>query len=659
LPAVEFLPDQKTFEAPPGTPLVKVAQQAGVDIELPCGGDGSCGRCIVRASGGAVETESLGRIPSSALASGYVLACRTRICADTVTVELPDKVQANGQFADNEARALVDPALMPKADDIDPLVRKLYLKVAPPQLEDGLSDIDRLLAALRRDRNSDEVSCRLSAARSAATALREEDGRVTATVISAAGGLNVSNLEAGDTTSRHYGVAVDIGTTSVAVQLVYLPTGAVLATESDYNAQISCGVDVISRISYAAKPARLEELQTRVLETVNCLVCKAAFRRGVNPGEICHAAVAGNTVMTHLLLGLPPEQIRLEPYTPTVLQLPILSAGEVGLGICTDAPVELAPCVGSYVGGDITAGLLCTNIATETHAVNLFIDIGTNGEIVVGNTDFLMSCACSAGPAFEGGGIECGVRAAAGAIEGVTVDPETAAPTCSTIGDMRPSGICGSGMIDLLASLLRSGWIDRRGELDRSRPSPHIELKGKRARYTLVPAAESATGKPIAISETEIENVIRAKAAIYSAAALMLERVGLGFGDLDQIYIAGSFGRFLDLEPAMLIGMVPEVACEKYRYLGNASLTGSYMALVSRRHRRRQIEIAQRMTNIELSTDPEYMDQYTAALFLPHTDLGRFPGVAKELKQGETRTDRLKCMTSGARGPAGNPCAAR
>ena len=491
---------------------------------------------------------------------------------------------------------------------------------------------------MRRDRPTDEVFCTLTAARSTASALREEQGRVTVTVLPTNGDLRVLDIEAGDTTARHYGVAIDVGTTSIAAQLVYLPTGAVLATESDYNAQISCGVDVISRINFAAKPAGLEELRRRVLKTINRLVCKVAFRRGVNPGEICHAAVAGNTVMTHLLLGLQPEHLRLEPYTPTVLQPPDLCAGDVGLGILASAPLELAPCVGSYVGGDITAGLLCTDLAIDKHAVNLFVDIGTNGEIVIGNTDFLMSCACSAGPAFEGGGIECGVRAAAGAIERVAVDLDTAAPTCSIIGDKKPLGICGSGMIDLLANLLRTGWINRRGELDRSRRSAHIVLNGRRARYLLVPDADSADGKPISVAETEIENVIRAKAAVFSAAALMLDRVGLGFGDLDTVYIAGSFGRFLDVRQAVFIGMVPDISHDRYQFLGNSSLTGSYMTLVSREHRRRQLETAGRMTNIELSTEPEYMDRYTAALFLPHTDLGLFPSFKVETVPGTAET---------------------
>lgn len=628
MPTIEFLPAHTEVEAPPGTPLVAAARTAGIDLELPCGGDGSCGRCIVRTTGGEVLTESRGRVPASAVASGYVLACQTRVHDGAITVELPDRARADGQFADDEeARLLVDTTLLPRADDLEALVEKWSLRVAPPHLEDGLSDVDRLTASIRAARSVDSVSCTLSAARTAAAALREEDGLVTVTVLTDDGGVRVLDIEPGDTTSRHYGVAVDIGTTSVAVQLVYLPTGAVLTTESDANDQIPCGGDVISRINYASRPEGLIELQRRVLDTVNRLICRAAFGRGINPGEICHAAISGNTVMTHLLLGLPPEQIRLAPYTPTVLQPPTVTAAELGLAIGAEAPVEFAPCVGSYVGGDITAGLLCTDLAREQHGISLLIDIGTNGEIVVGNTDFLMSCACSAGPAFEGGGIECGMRACAGAIEEVAVDRETARPICSTIGDKPPLGICGSGIVDVLANLLRTGWIDRKGQLDRSRRSEFIDLGDKRARYLLVSAADSGTGKPIAISENEIENVIRAKAAIYSASALMLRRVGLGFESLDRVYIAGNFGRFLAIEQAIVIGMIPDLPLERYRYLGNASLTGSYMTLVSRAHRRLQLAIAGRMTNIELSTEPEYMDQYTAALFLPHTELALFPTV--------------------------------
>jgi uncharacterized 2Fe-2S/4Fe-4S cluster protein (DUF4445 family) len=615
-----------TVEAAAGLDLLEATRRAGVEVETPCGGEGTCGRCFVRVLEGDVASDSVGRLPAPALAAGYVLGCRTRLVSPRVIIEVPEHLKPHeGQFAEDDAERLVDPELLPTPEELSPLVRKAAIRVPAPQLEDGLSDLDRLSRAAAGELATPLAGCSLSALRSMAEALRAEDGLATLTVRAAERGQHVVAVEAGDTTDRHYGVAVDLGTTSVAVQLVDLTTGTVLATRSDYNAQIPLGVDVISRINTAARPGRLEELRTRALQTINELVNQVAFGSGVNPTEIHAATISGNTVMTHLLLGLPPEQIRLEPYTPTVRELPELAAGELGLGIFPDAPVHLSPCVGSYVGGDITAGLLCSTLTRDTHGVGLFIDIGTNGELVVGNAEFLMACACSAGPAFEGGGIRCGTRAATGAIEKVAIDPDTARPTCSTIGDAPPRGICGSGLIDLLANLLRCGFIDRRGSLDRSGRSPHIQVEGKTARFVVVPAEESATGEPITISETEIDNVIRAKAAIYSATTLMLERVGLQPADLGRIDVAGSFGRFLDLDQAIVIGMLPDVPRDRYRYLGNASLAGSYVALLSETHRRRQLEIARHITYIELSTDPRYMDQYTAALFLPHTDLSRFP----------------------------------
>jgi uncharacterized 2Fe-2S/4Fe-4S cluster protein (DUF4445 family) len=347
----------------------------------------------------------------------------------------------------------------------------------------------------------------------------------------------------------------------------------------------------------------------------------------VEPREVCDAVLSGNTTMSHLLLGLKPEYIRLDPYVPTVLHFPYMGASAIGIEINPDSWVYLSPCVGSYVGGDITAGALCTDLATDTEEINLFVDIGTNGELVVGNRDFLMTCACSAGPAFEGGGIDCGMRAAVGAIEKVQVDSQTGMARCSTIGHVKPRGICGSGMIGLLADLFLTGWIDAAGRLERTRPCPAIRIDGKRARYVLAEASESATGQELAVSETDIDNILRAKAAIYSACALMVRHLEMEFTDLAHVYIAGGFGRFLDLEKAISIGLIPDIPREKFHYIGNSSLTGSYMVAISQDYRRRQLELAQRMTCIELSSDPAYMDQYTAALFLPHTDPDRFPSV--------------------------------
>jgi uncharacterized 2Fe-2S/4Fe-4S cluster protein (DUF4445 family) len=639
MPTVEFLPSGLSAEVPPGTELLEAIRQVGIEFDASCGGQGTCGACLVRVASGRVEPGA--SLPAGDFDAGTVQACTTRVLDGPVTVEVPEQAgrEEGHLVAEDDERLLLDD-LLPRGMDLDPLAARCLLRVPPARLQDGLSDLDRVkraLLELSEEWDAQEVVHTLSAMRAAAEALRAEGGLVTVTLIREPDRSRLIGIEAGNRSSSVPGIVVDLGTTTVAVQLVELDTGRILATRTDYNAQIPCGLDVISRINYALRTGGLEELRRRAVDTINRLIHKLADGQEIQVSEIVSAVISGNTTMIHLLLGLPPEYIRLEPYSPTVLESPPFRAAELGLDIDPYAGVFPSPCVGSYMGGDITAGLLCTDLARDTADVSLFIDIGTNGELVIGNAEFLLGCACSAGPAFEGGGIDCGMRAAPGAIERVEVDPETGRAHCSTIGDLAPRGLCGSGTVDLLANLLLTGWIDPAGKLDRSRSSPFIETDGKRARYVLTPAEESATGRPIALSEAGIENIIRAKAAVYSASSLMLEQIGLAASDLAKIYIAGGFGRFLDLEKAIVIGLIPDLAREKFHYIGNASLMGSYLVAISREFRQRQLDLARRMTNIELSTDPAYMDQYTGALFLPHTDLGRFPSVADAVARARGR----------------------
>jgi len=628
MPTIEFLPSGKTVQVAPQTELLDAARQAGIEIESPCGGEGACGKCIIRIAKGEADSNSLGMLPQASVAEGYVLACATRILTDDLVIEVPrQEIHEGGKFAPEFESHLIRRELLPKQWEYDPLAVKWLIKVSPPKLEDGLSDLDRLTLAIQHDWGKRQVEYSLLGIRKMAHILRIADGTVTATIVRDSGRLHVINLEPGDTTLRHYAVAIDVGTTTIAVQLINLAIAQIVAARSDYNDQIKCGLDVINRINYAQRPGCLEELRTRVLGTINRLIHQIATSHSVDPHEISNAAVSGNTVMTHLLLGLNPEYLRLSPYTPTLLHVPYLRDSEIGIDINPEAWIYFSPCVGSYVGGDITAGILCTDLATDTEDINLFIDIGTNGEIVVGNKSFLMACACSAGPAFEGGGIECGMRAATGAIEKVRIDRESGIAHYSTVGCTRPRGICGSGMIDLIAGLFMTGWIDAAGKFERRRSSPAIRVEGRRASYLIASSEESDSGHPIIISEIDIENIIRTKASIYSACALMLNQVGLSFDDIRHIYIAGGFGRFLDLENATVIGLIPDLSREKFHYIGNSSLMGSYMAVVSQDFRQRQLELARRMTYLELNTDPAYMEQYTGALFLPHTDPGRFPTV--------------------------------
>jgi uncharacterized 2Fe-2S/4Fe-4S cluster protein (DUF4445 family) len=629
MPTITFHPSGKSIEAIEGTILLDAIHRAGIMLDAACGGEGNCGKCLVRIEDGKIESDASQLLSTSQVEQGYGFACKSKILETAAIVEIPEQsLKSGGQFIDD-----TDVIGINLHDDLsnermpDPPVTQYVFDIPEPQLQNGLSDLDRLIRAIQRRLGKREIHVPLSIIRKLAGTLRCNAGKVTVTMAESCDPICICALEAGDWTARQFGVAIDVGTTTIAVQLADLKSPRLLAVRTDYNDQIDCGLDVISRIHYARKPERLEELRAKVLGTIHRLTKAVCDACAVDLCEVSSAVLAGNTTMIHLLLGLNPEYIRLEPYTPTVMQSLNLTAREIGIEICPEARVYIAPAVGSYVGGDIASGLLCTDIAAGSEKLNLFIDIGTNGELVVGNREFLLACACSAGPAFEGGGIECGMRAARGAIDKVQIDRDSGIASFQTIGDEKPAGICGSGMISLLADLFITGWIDPSGKLNRDRKSAAIQIESRRARLIVVPAEETASGKPITISESDIENIIRAKAAIYAACSLMLEQMDLDFVHLDKIFIGGGFGRFLDIEKAVVIGMLPDLPREKYHYLGNSSLIGACKALLSRQSRERQLDLCRRMTYVELNTNPAYMDQYTGALFLPHTDIERFPSV--------------------------------
>lgn len=629
MPTVTFLPANQTIEVPTGTELLVAARYAEIQFDAPCGGKGTCGKCLMRVVQGQVDSKAI--ISPGLAIDHYVLSCKSFVKENDITVEIPKQFDPfTGKFAsEDEAVTLIDPDLLPQKWQYNPLVYKNYIEVFPPKPDDGLSDFDRLTRCIQSEFGKTEISCPLSVLKKLPGVLRQDDGKVTVMLVREADKYHITDIESGDRSNASYGVAIDIGTTTIAVELVHLPDAKILSAKTDYNSQVACGLDVISRINYARIPERLEELRTRVAGTINKLINDLIGEHQIQKNDICNAAIAGNTAMTHLLLGLDPENIRLEPYTPVVYQVPFLTAEETGIDINPNSWISIAPSVGSYVGGDITAGLLCTPLSTDSEEINLFIDIGTNGEMVIGNNDFLMTCACSAGPAFEGGGIEFGMRAATGAIEKVEVDKETGKTASQTIGGVKPKGICGSGMISLLANLFLTGWIDANGKFDRSGKSPSIVVEERNAYYILATSEESDLGKPIIIKEIDIENIIRAKAAIYSAFSLMVNSLSIEFSDISTIYIAGGFGRFLDIEKAIVIGLLPDLPREKFKYIGNSSLTGTYMTLISQDYRQKQIELASKMTYLDIGSIPGYMDEYTGAMFLPHTNASLFPTVKR------------------------------
>ncbi|MBF0360676.1 MAG: DUF4445 domain-containing protein [Oligoflexia bacterium] len=624
----------------PNLDILTIARDNKHALNSPCGGNGTCGKCKVKVVSGRehIEAVNFGPLSKDEIAEGFILACKSKIIPSLpshpphpsnspieILIPSPTTNLATIPYTENETSEKFE-----TLKKIEPLTKTLFIDVLPPEVGDSQSDIDRLTSRIQKEVGLKKIVYPLSIIQKVATTLRLQDGKVTLRFYENEDeAIHVISIEDGDTSKINFGLAIDIGTTTVAVQLIDLNTKETF-TSSSYNQQIECGLDVISRINYAKNPERLQELREKILKTINQLIkniTDTTATINTNNQNISCAVISGNTTMIHLLLALNPEYLRLEPYVPTVYQLPILNAATVGLEINAESPIYFSPAVGSYVGGDITAGVLCTDIVNDADAdadeIKLFIDIGTNGEIVAGNKDFLITCACSAGPAFEGGGIKCGMIAINGAIERVEIDTTTAKPTYFTIGNVEAKGICGSGMISLIANLYTSGWLDAGGKLSRSKKSPYININqnGRSAHFILTDS--------ITISEVDIENIIRAKAAIYSALTLLIEQMEITFSEISKVYIAGGFGRSLDIEKGIILGMIPDIAREKYSYIGNSSLQGSAMILLSKEMREKQKKLTNKMTYIDLSSMPSYMNHYSAALFLPHTNFDLFPSLKR------------------------------
>ncbi len=634
---VTFKPHGRKAEVPPGTVISEAAGQVGIELNMPCGGQGRCGRCAVVVEDGEVQRRSVARLSPEAVDEGYALACQTVVESDlVVTVPPQDKIERRLPTAQRVAKVELP---FPYDSTRDQTIRKYFVTIEHPSLSDNTDDLARLRRAIQTQHESDVngLQVGLPLLRRLAGILRQSEWRVTVvlesdTWVAPQGPPRLVNVLPGDDTASCWGVAVDIGTTSNVVYLVDLLSGDVVDTASEYNGQIARGEDVISRIIYASKGDGLAELQGLVVHTINGLLREVAGRHGISTEDIYKMTVAGNSTMIHLFLGLPPESIRLAPFVTTTNQPRPVLATEVGVEICPLGTVDCLPGVGSYVGADITAGVLSSNMC-GLEQVSLFIDIGTNGEIVLGDCDWLISCACSAGPAFEGAGVADGMRATAGAIEEVWIDDHTLEPSYRVIGDEPPRGICGSGLISLLAEMFVSGVMDKAGNLNTGLDSPRLREGAHGPEYVVVWSGETATGRDIVINKVDIDNLLRAKAAVYAGFSVLARSVGTDLGGVENILIAGAFGQYLDIENAIQIGLLPDLPRQKFKFLGNTSILGAYMALLSRERRNGISEVARRMTYLELSADNTFHDEWVSALFFPHTHLSEFPTVMDLLEQ--------------------------
>jgi uncharacterized 2Fe-2S/4Fe-4S cluster protein (DUF4445 family) len=638
---ITFYPHNKSVTAEDGDNLLRVAIEAGVHVNASCGGEGICGKCRVIIEEGTVEGGITEKLSDDDIQKGYRQACLSNIKSD-LAVRIPvesaiDASVLNMPLSPRKTARIKEINLeeLKEKGLFVPPVEKKYLELPEPTVQDNLPDVSRLVSYLKAKHDEHRLLVELPVIRKVPDIFRKDNFRVTATLarpVHEGRKTHIINIQPGDTTAQNYAIALDIGTTTVYGQLIDLITGNVLAQNGEFNGQISYGEDVISRIVYAEKPGGLDKLHSVVIKTINSVIKRIVSKAGIDPDEISAITIAGNTTMTQLLLKVNPRYMRRAPYVPASTLYPPVKAVSLGIDLGDHVAALVYPQISSYVGGDIVAGVMGSGIY-RSEEITLYLDIGTNAEIVIGNRDWLACAACSAGPAFEGGGVKFGMRATKGAIEDFSIDPVTFEPMNITIGNVRPKGICGSGLITMVATLFEAGVINNLGKFNRDLNTPRVRETDGVCEYVLAWAGETQIDRDVVLAEPDIDNLIRAKGAIYSGCMTLLEEVGLGVHDLERIILAGGFGSFVDLEKSITIGLLPEINLDKITFIGNGSLLGARMSCLTNRIRRDVVEVTKKMTNFELSETASYMENYIAALFLPHTDMNNFPKVKERFEE--------------------------
>ena len=621
---VMFEPTGRETNVKPGISLLETAHKAGVTIRSECGGKGECGKCrvIVRDKRAVAEItgDEGGHLSPEEIDLGYRLACRT-ILKKSTKIMIPEesrilarKIQLSG----------LEIPLQPR-----PYVKKLRLKLPKPTLLDARPDLERLIDLMKNAYGCAELEVEYEALKELPAILRQAEWDVTAVIL---GDREIISVEEGDTLDKIFGFAVDIGTSKIVGCLVDLATGKTLSTSFVENPQIAHGEDVVSRIAFSANNAdRLQTLQKLLVEGTNNVLSHTCAQVGAHPQNVYEVTVVGNTAIHHFFLGIDPKYVAISPFTPALKRSINVKARELGINICPEGNVHLAPVIAGLVGADAVADLLASCIH-ESEELSLLFDIGTNTEIFIGNSEDILSCSCASGPAFEGGQVKYGMRAVAGAIEKVSITSDYKVKY-STIDDEAPRGLCGSAMVDVLAELFRLGIINERARFNADVRTPRLRKANDGLEFVLVRKEESETGLDITITQKDINAIQLAKAAIFAGCSILMNKKNVELEDIDKLLIAGSFGSYINPENAKLIGLVPDVTTEKMRFVGNTALSGAKMLLISEDARKTADELSRKVGYIELANEPKFYNEFADATFIPYKDLDRFPSVKKVLRE--------------------------
>ena len=632
---VNIYPQNLSLEVKDGYNLRQAILDMGINIEGSCGGSGTCGRCkveILKKNHPYSENKYLSQ---SSIEENIVLSCKTEV-NNNLDILIPQRKISNAFIEKGSfIKKTVPKNYLEISSDrlaeieIKPWIIKKTINIQKPTLNYGTSDLHRLRRAIKENFNISGCNVPLKLLRTMPWLLRKENWKATITIDTMS--KTLIDIFPGESDKKIYGIALDIGTTTLVMYLADFETGEIINSVSEYNPQIKYGEDIINRIIFSGKKGGLEKIRDSIIDEVNHLIYTLLISTGISREKVLSMTVAGNSTMMHLFYGVSPKYIREEPYITVVNKFTNSTAQEVGIEHIKNAIIYNMPGVASYLGGDIVSGILATDISNQQE-ITLFIDLGTNGELAVGNRDWIMGCSASAGPAFEGGGVKCGIRAAAGAIDKVKIDSGSFKCKVGVLGNAKPIGICGSGLIDLIGEMYIKEVIDRKGRFNLKKGNKFFRTVDSELRFIIIPSEQSGSGDDIYITETDIDNLIRTKAAIYAGIKTLLEEVGLKVSDLDRIYIAGGMGRNLNIRNAVVLGMLPDIEPEKYYFVGNTSIAGAYLSLLSEGKYKESLKIASKLTYLELSTNNNYMDRYVAGLFLPFTDFKEFPSVENILK---------------------------
>ncbi len=618
---VTLEPEGRKVRADVGSTLLRVMLESGVSIRTECGGKGVCGKCriIVKDQSRVSERTKFERLRlrEAEIRDGYRLACQC-YPRDNMVVYVPEESRVR------ERKIQVEGVERPVK--LDPMISKVHVTLKPPTLAEVKPDLERLLESLevRNDVDVDE-----DALRSLPDVLRAVDWDVTVTLWDM---RRVISVELGDMSDLSYGAAIDIGTSKIVAYLVNLSKGEVVGVSSVENPQIIHGEDVISRITYTMEISeRLEELRALALKGVNSVLSEACESAGIESCNVYEVTVVGNTAMHHLFLGIQPKFLALSPYVP-VLRRPLnLKAKTLGISINPGGVVHTLPVVAGFVGSDDIGDILSTGIH-KSKEMSLLIDIGTNTEVNLGNQDDILCCSCASGPAFEGAHITHGMKAVRGAIERVRIDPKTYDVKYETIGGVKPIGLCGSAMVDILAGLLECQLVNRSGRLRDDVPTPRLRKWDGTLVFAIAAGEETETGKDIVITQRDIRELQLAKAAIFTGCSILMKRKGVLPKDVGRVYVAGAFGNYIDPAKAKTVGLTPDIPTERVTLVGNAAISGAKMALVSKEVRDEAERLSRWVRYLELGADPDFVSEFTSAMFFPHKDLDRFPSLRSTLK---------------------------